>query len=79
MLYQYIIWVKDLCTIKLEGIALEGISVHIYNLLGQDALKVENIIDNTINLDLTGLESGLYFYTIENKNDVIMTSKFVKE
>jgi hypothetical protein len=68
-----------LCTIKLEGIALEGISVHIYNLLGQDALKVENIIDNTINLDLTGLESGLYFYTIENKNDVIMTSKFVKE
>jgi hypothetical protein len=71
--------VKDMCTIKLEGIAPEGISVHIFNLLGQDALKVENIIDNTVNLDLTGLEGGLYFYSIEKKNNVILTSKFVKE
>jgi len=71
--------VKDLCTIKLEGIAPEGISVHIYNLLGQDVLKVANISDNSVSLDLTDLEGGLYFYSIENKNDVIMTSKFVKE
>jgi photosystem II stability/assembly factor-like uncharacterized protein len=71
--------VKDLCTIKLEGIALEGISVHLYNLLGQAVLKVENIIDNTVNLDLSSLEGGFYFYSIENKNNVIMTSKFVKE
>ena len=71
--------VKDLCTIKLEGISAEGISVHIYNLLGQDIMKVENISDKTVNLDFTGLEDGLYFYSIENRNHVLMTSKFVKE
>jgi len=71
--------VKDLSTINLEGIAPEGISVHIYNLLGQDVRRVEHISTNTVNLDLSDLDVGLYFYSIKNKNSVILTSKFVKE
>jgi hypothetical protein len=57
----------------------EGTSFNIYNLLGQGAKNVENIKNNTIDLDLTGLESGLYFYTIGQNEKVLLTSKFIKD
>lgn len=71
--------VKDYGTIKLEGIATDGINIHIYNLLGQEVMQVENIRDQTVRLDLSALESGLYFYSILRRNQVLTTSKFMKD
>ncbi|MCF8371071.1 MAG: T9SS type A sorting domain-containing protein [Bacteroidales bacterium] len=70
----------DYITFKSEKAFEHEAVIYIFNSLGQikDMVKLENGLYN-INVHLDNYPSGIYFYKIENKLEILENGKFVKE
>jgi hypothetical protein len=50
----------------------------IRNILGANVLKIPlNINENTVAVNVSTLQPGVYFYAIENKNQIVIAKKMV--
>jgi hypothetical protein len=67
---------NDLLTINFDNYYLDNSTLIIYNTLGQVVLK-EKISGRTSNLNITSLESGIYYVSIDN-GSVTERQKFIK-
>ena len=70
--------VKDFITIQLNSIKNESLKFIVYNLLGQSVGDFE-LTSNNLQLDLSHLSNGVYYYSIKNKGELILRNKFVKK
>ena len=70
--------IKDLITIKLNSLKNESLKFRIYNLLGQSVGDFE-LTSNNLQLDLSHLSNGVYYYNIKNKGEVIARNKIIKK
>ncbi len=56
-----------------------NVHIRLYNSLGDivDAIKNDNISNNTLQLDISGIAQGLYFLSIHTREDTIMKKIFI--
>jgi hypothetical protein len=69
---------KGPITIKLNNLKTESLEFIIYNSLGQ---SIENfqLNSNSLQINLSHLSNGFYYYCIKNKGEVILRNKFIKK
>ena len=69
---------KGPITIKLNNLKTESLEFIIYNSLGQ---SIENfqLNSNSLQINLSHLSNGFYYYSIKNKGEVILRNKFIKK
>ena len=69
---------KGPITIKLNNLKTESLEFIIYNSLGQ---SIENfqLNSNSLQINLSHLGNGFYYYSIKNKGEVILRNKFIKK
>ena len=69
---------KGPITIKLNNLKTESLEFIIYNSLGQ---SIENfkLNSNSLQINLSYLYNGVYYYSIKNKGEVILKNKFIKK
>ena len=69
---------KGPITIKLNNLKTESLEFIIYNSLGQ---SIENfqLNSNSLQINLSQLSNGFYYYCIKNKGEVILRNKFIKK
>ena len=69
---------KGPITIKLNNLKTESLEFIIYNSLGQ---SIENfkLNSNSLQINLSHLSNGFYYYSIKNKGEVILKNKFIKK
>ncbi len=69
---------KGPITIKLNNLKTESLEFIIYNSLGQ---SIENfkLNSNRLQINLSHLSNGFYYYSIKNKGEVILRNKFIKK
>ena len=69
--------VIDILHINIQPALPEQLSIVLYNALGQVVAQViEN--DKKFSLDMTGLNGGLYFYSIYYGNEILKSGKLIK-
>lgn len=64
------------CTIKLSNSLLNG-TLKIFNILGEEVKKIENINSNKIVVRKNNLNSGVYYYSILEKSKIIHKGKLI--
>ena len=69
---------KGPITIKLNNLKTESLEFIIYNSLGQ---SIENfqLNSNSLQINLSQISNGFYYYCIKNKGEVILRNKFIKK
>jgi hypothetical protein len=60
-------------------VTLSGATLEITNVLGQTVRTIQNINANTIPIERADLQSGMYFYRLINKQNLVSTGKLVIE
>lgn len=60
-----------------DNIQINSAELSIYNTHGREVCKITNITNNEVELNRKGLNSGLYFYSLSEKNNIIKTGKFI--
>ena len=65
-------------TIKLNRQITESLEFTIYNSLGQ-SLRNFQLNSNDLQIDLSNLSSGLYYYSIKKKGEIIIKNKIIKK
>ena len=55
------------------------ISLVIYDLIGKEVKRLENIKENNVIIDRINLIDGIYFYKLLENNKIIATGKLVAE
>jgi len=70
---------NDVITISFDEIkSLDGLSFSIYNSLGQEVLREDlNINDVRFTIDVSQLQSGLYFYHLNRNGENILKDRLV--
>lgn len=61
------------------SVGLNNAVMLVYDVLGNEVLKKNNINDHELTLDKGNLSKGLYFYNLINEGELITTGKFVIE
>ncbi|MFT4684590.1 MAG: hypothetical protein ACI836_000620 [Saprospiraceae bacterium] len=69
---------KGFVTIKLNTSKTEPLEFAIYNSLGQSVGEFK-LNSNNLQLNLSHLSNGFYYYNIKNKGGVILRNKIIKE
>ena len=69
--------VRNKLQIKTEELKIENLKASISNALGEEVLSI-NLGSNISEIDVSALNSGIYFLTLSNQN-VQKTVKFIKE
>jgi hypothetical protein len=70
---------KNELTIQLsENFNTEQIRITIYDNVGKLVFEKENSSEQIININIQNFSSGYYFVKINNKNNIVLTDKFVK-
>jgi hypothetical protein len=69
--------VSDKCNIRFTE-KMDNVSINIYNLLGQLMYTKKEIVDESVELDLTEFSNGIYLVSVLVK-DKIYTIKLIKE
>jgi hypothetical protein len=72
----------DICNIDITINKQENVKLRVLNLLGSTVYDADRILDqgvHKIELDLSALEGGVYFYTVEviGKKYTIVTKKLI--
>ena len=67
--------VKDVLTIKGDNMS----QIMIYNSLGQLVKSIEGNNDNTVEVNVKGLQNGMYFVNIINDNGKLTAKKVIVE
>lgn len=57
--------------------SLNNATVIIYNSFGQEVKQIERIFGNTINLERSNLNSGIYYFWLKNDTEMIYKSKLI--
>ncbi len=71
--------VSDVANFELpKTILAEEAEITIYNLTGQKISSYKNLINQNQQIDISKLESGIYFFNITNKNSFSVFYKVVK-
>jgi len=70
--------IKNIITIQLNSLKNEFLKFSIYDLLGQSVGDFE-LTSNNLQLDLSHLSNGIYYYNIKNKGEVIARNKIIKK
>lgn len=66
-------WVK----LRSEGFSLAGTDVQVMNGLGQVVLREENVANEAVTLDLSGMEKGIYLVRIQRDHALVGMAKLV--
>lgn len=68
----------DFTTINIsKAIQVEEADLFIYDILGKVAMKISTINEHEFKLERKNLESGVYFYKLENQNKIIASGKLI--
>lgn len=68
----------EIATINVKGKVLDNGRLKLYNLSGQ-LVKELNAQNNSFVISKSGLESNIYFFTIEEEGEIVATGKVVKQ
>jgi len=71
---------KDYITVSFIEIKdLEGVIFYIYNMMGVEVRhEVLDFNFNRLDMDISSLNSGIYFYTLERNGEIILKNQLVK-
>jgi len=70
---------SDFCTLSFANLNNESHSLVICDIAGKIVKTINNINGYSIELDNTGMESGVYFYKLMNNERIVGQGKFIKE
>ena len=66
-------------TVSINSLFEQPMTFLLYNVMGEELLRRENIKQNEVIIKTTGIESGIYFYKLETKLQTINTGKIIIE
>lgn len=69
---------SDFSIIKIDnGIQLQNTEMHVYDILGKEVVRLTEIHEHEFKFERKNLESGMYFYRLENNKKTIATGKLL--
>lgn len=63
--------------LSIEDLPNEEFSLYIYDVYGRMVKEINNIVDKEIRINNTHLQSGIYFFNIQTKNNIIANGKMI--
>ncbi len=70
---------SEQATLKLDNTQIENGKLEIYDVLGNKVREIQNLSGSSFIISREGLSSGIYFYTLTEKNALIVTGKLSVE
>ncbi len=68
--------VSDILNLQVND---EGLTIEIYDLLGDKHFEKKNVEGGDQRIDVSLLSSGMYFFTLQDEKQMLYTGKFIKE
>lgn len=68
---------KDKTTLKFQQSGRDSYRMEVYDLIGNQVKTVENIQNGSVEIDLSDLEAGMYFYFLIRGSDRVSTGRLV--
>lgn len=68
---------KDKTTLKFQQYGRETFRLEVYDIIGNQVKTVSDIQSGSVEIDLSDLEAGMYFYFLVRGNDRVSTGRLI--